>query len=89
MKGLRLIFEVFVLLVNYTIIDLALSGMAMCLRTSWFYILVFACGCWAIGKLNEDLDRLLHRRWLSWLLTLASFLLYALLAIRLYGPAFL
>lgn len=88
MSRLRLAFEVTVLLINYTIVDLALAALAMQLRTHWVYILVFACGCWAVGKLAEDLERLLHRRWLAFALTLVSFAAFVGLAWWLYPAVF-
>ena len=88
MKPLHLIFETAVLLVNYTLIDLALCGLAMRFRTHWLYILILAGGVWAVGKLQEDLYRLLHRRGLSIALTVASLAVFALLAFRVYGPDF-
>lgn len=48
MKLLRLIFETAVLLVNYTLIDLALCGLVMRFRTHWLYILILAGGVWTV-----------------------------------------
>lgn len=88
MKLLRLIFETAVLLINYTLIDLALCGLAMRFRTHWLYILILAGRVWAVGKLQEDLYRLLRRRGLSIALTVASLAVFVLLAFRVYGPDF-
>lgn len=88
MKLLRLIFETAVLLINYALIDLALCGLAMRFRTHWLYILILAGGVWTVGKLQEDLYRLLHRRGLSIALTVALLAVFALLAFRVYGPDF-
>ena len=73
-----------ILIFNYTVIEVALMGLAMRFRTSPVYILVFACGSWAIAHLQEELESLLARRWLAFLLTVVMLALSAVFGWLIY-----